>query len=264
MNFDQFINTWLGKRTDYDKVYRYQCVDLILQYLADVYGIRSGVSGNAIDYWTKPSPRLLQDFEKVSGGARRGDIIVLNGTPGNPYGHIGIAVDANTMLEQNGATGDGDGLGGDEIRYRSIPHSRVAGILRKKGEDMPDYIKAPQHAALFARYFGRMPLPGEVQRDVGKKTYEQMINELGESDEHKKWLAYERPRLQQLITTDQEVIDLYQSILGKQPTQEQIADAKKHYWLNVAKALAKQASSSDLQPIDGLQYQGKQVFVKEN
>lgn len=137
MTFDQFITKWLGKRVDFDGVYGYQCVDLIVQYLAEVHGITSGVWGNAIDYWTKPTPRLLQDFDKLPAGTtiQKGDIVVLLPTSTNPYGHIMLGINANTALEQNGATGDGDGLGGDEIRYRTITLSRVAGILRKKGND---------------------------------------------------------------------------------------------------------------------------------
>ena len=133
MSLDQFVTKWLGKRTDYDHVYQYQCVDLILQYLAEVHGITSGVWGNAIDYWLKPTARLLQDFDKVTGTPQAGDIVVLNGTNGNPYGHIMVAVNSTTAIEQNGYSGDGDGLNGDEIRYRTIPTARVAGLLRKKG-----------------------------------------------------------------------------------------------------------------------------------
>jgi len=141
MNLDAFASKWLGGRTDYDKVYQYQCVDLILQYLAEVHGIRSGVWGNAIDYWTKPTATLLQSFEKVTGQIQKGDIVVLNPTSTNPYGHIMIAMSSTQAIEQNGATGDGDGLGGDEVRYRTIPVARVAGLLRRKGvSDMSEII----------------------------------------------------------------------------------------------------------------------------
>lgn len=136
MSFEQFIKNWLGKRTDYDHVYAYQCVDLILQYLADVHGIRQGVWGNAIDYWTKPTATLLQSFSKVTGTPQAGDIVILKPTSTNPYGHIMIAVNSTTGIEQNGYSGDGDGLNGDEVRYRTIPTTRVAGLLRKKGTNM--------------------------------------------------------------------------------------------------------------------------------
>lgn len=132
MSLNDFVNKWLGNRTDYDHVYAYQCVDLILQYVADCYGITSGVWGNAIDYWTNPTARLLQSFDKVQGAIQGGDIVVLNGLPGNPYGHIMVAINGVTAIEQNGQTGDGSGTGGDAIRYRTIPTNRVAGLLRPK------------------------------------------------------------------------------------------------------------------------------------
>lgn len=131
MTLAAFEKKWLGGRTDYDKVYAYQCVDLILQYIAEHDGIKTGVWGNAIDYWRYPSPALLKKYKKISSKTpQRGDIVIFNGNVGNPYGHIAIAVSPTKMLEQNGATGDGDGKGGDEIRYRTIPQSRIAGILR--------------------------------------------------------------------------------------------------------------------------------------
>lgn len=144
MNFDSFMNEWLGRRIDYDKVYAYQCVDLILQYIYECYGIPSGVNGNAIDYWNNPSIPLLDKFDKLDGSdALQGDIVVLNGLPGNADGHIGIAtgnVNASDVeiLEQNGADGNGSGVGGDAIRTRYLPRSRVAGLLRPK-----DVVAAP-------------------------------------------------------------------------------------------------------------------------
>lgn len=149
-SIDDFQNYWFGKRVDYDGVYRFQCVDLILQYLSQVYGIHSGVWGNAIDYWNKPTGVLLQHFDKLPADTpiQKGDIIVFKPTITNEFGHIAIAVDGNTMLEQNGATGDGDGAGGDEIRYRAIPKERIAGILRWKGASMDEIKKLKEILSL--------------------------------------------------------------------------------------------------------------------
>lgn len=136
MSYLSFQSKWLGKRTDPDSVFNYQCVDLILQYLIDEYRITSGVWGNAIDYWNKPTPTLLKSFYKIRGSAaKRGDIVVFKGLTGNPYGHIGIATgNINDsfveVLEQNGADGSGSGLGGNAVRKRYIGRDRVAGLLR--------------------------------------------------------------------------------------------------------------------------------------
>lgn len=138
-DFTSFKNKWAGKRVDYDHVYFYQCVDLILQYIYEVYGIGNGVWGNAIDYARNTGPALLTKFDKFTNttDVKEGDIVVLNGLSGNPYGHIMIGTgDQNAKqfegLEQNGATGNGSGTGGDAIRTRYVDKSRIAAVLRPK------------------------------------------------------------------------------------------------------------------------------------
>ena len=137
MTYQDFKNEWNGRRVDYDHVYAYQCVDLILQWCKEHAGIASGVWGNAIDYANKPTAIFAQNFTRVSD-YKPGDIVVLYGLSGNPYGHIGIFDHADGsgiwLLEQN-ATGSGDGLGRSAIGvYRAIPASRVAAIYRYKGD----------------------------------------------------------------------------------------------------------------------------------
>ncbi len=141
MTYSGFKSEWLGRRIDYDHVYNYQCVDLILEYLKECYGIPSGVYGNAIDYWNSPSPTLLKHFTKVSGSAtHQGDIVVFKGTSTSPYGHIGIADKEDslnvTILEQNGF-GSGSGTGRDAIELRALPRTHVAGLLRPKSVPAP-------------------------------------------------------------------------------------------------------------------------------
>jgi len=137
MSYANFKSRWAGNRIDYDHVYSYQCVDLILIYVKEEFGLASGVWGNAIDYWTHTSPPLLTKFDKLATtDCHQGDIVVLYGLSGNPYGHIGIcdSQGATTvrLLEQN-ASGSGTGTGKDAIGvYRDIPKSRIAGVLRPK------------------------------------------------------------------------------------------------------------------------------------
>ena len=159
MAYQDFKNRWLGRRIDYDHVYAYQCVDLILIYVKEEFGLASGIWGNAIDYWNRPSAPLLGRFSLVAGSnAQQGDIVILNGLAGNPYGHIGICESANTtiinILEQNGA-GSGTGTGRDAIQVRSISKSRVAGLLRPK--TAPPQAPAPPAAR------STVFLPGSVQ-----------------------------------------------------------------------------------------------------
>lgn len=138
MSYKTFKSQWNGKNVDYDGVYGKQCVDLIKQYIAQEYGLKPGAWGNAIDYFYSPNSAILAKFDRLSTKqARSGDIVILNGVNGNPYGHIGIS-DASsgiltvTILEQNGATGNGSGVGGDAIRLRAVPLSRVVGVLRPR------------------------------------------------------------------------------------------------------------------------------------
>lgn len=138
MSYTSFKTKWLGRRVDYDGVYGYQCVDLIKQYLAEEFGLKPGAWGNAIDYWYHTNSNILTKLDRLStSSAKRGDIVVLKGINGNPYGHIGVADGDSgiinvTILEQNGSTGGGSGTGGDAIRTRAVPRWRVVGVLRPK------------------------------------------------------------------------------------------------------------------------------------
>lgn len=144
-----FKDRWLNRQIDYDHVYAYQCVDLILQYIYEIYGLPSGVRGNAIDYWNNPSKPLLDKFNKVpTSDAIASDIVVLHGLGGNPYGHVGIATGSSNaaqveILEQNGQTGSGTGQGGDAIRTRFIDRTRIAGVLRPKPAATVVVVNAP-------------------------------------------------------------------------------------------------------------------------
>lgn len=136
MSYQSFATKWMGKITNPDKVFGYQCVDLVVEYMHDEFGIPVGGYGNAIDYWYRTSSVVLKKFIKVPGSAaKQGDIVILSGINGNPDGHIGIASGKTNLLtveilEQNGSTGTGHGTGGDVIRLRSVPRWRIVGLLR--------------------------------------------------------------------------------------------------------------------------------------
>lgn len=151
--YPKFKAEWNGRRVDYDKVYSFQCVDLIEQYCHEL-GV-NGVYGNAIDYARKPSPQFAAHFSRVSD-YKAGDVVVLNGLAGNPYGHIGIVdTDTTKFLEQN-ALGGGTGTGRNAIGvYRAIDKSRVAGVFRYKGTAPPIPAPAPARATV--------TLPASVQ-----------------------------------------------------------------------------------------------------
>lgn len=161
MTYAQFKSKWMGSRVDFDRVYAYQCVDLILQYAYECFGV-TGIWGNAIDYSraSNANAKLREKMDLLNTrDCRQGDIVSLTGLSGNPYGHIGIcdSQDANnvTILEQNGH-GSGGGTGSDAIRLRAIPKSRIAGVLRPKSAPTPPPVSAPPGRQI-------VHLPGSVQ-----------------------------------------------------------------------------------------------------
>lgn len=158
MNFDEWMASWYNvpvtqRHIDYDHTFACQCVDLILDGLFKMHSIPRGVSGNAIDYWTNPSPAVLEKFTPLrTSEAVKGDVVILRTlgrTDNTGDGHIGWATGnadaSNTeIFEQNGyGGGDGlpypDGRHRNEIGTRSIPKSRIAGVLRPK----PVQLSAP-------------------------------------------------------------------------------------------------------------------------
>jgi hypothetical protein len=154
-DYQGFKNYWNGRRVDYDHVYAYQCVDLVLQWCKD-NGFPNGIWGNAIDYANAPTVTFSNNFVRVTDGSRKaGDIVVLRGMPGNPYGHIGLVdTDTNKFLEQNGVGGS-TGTGRDAIGvYRNIPQDRVVAVYRLK-QATPPPPPAPARQEVF--------LPSSVQ-----------------------------------------------------------------------------------------------------
>lgn len=133
-SYQAFKDEWTRpghNKVDYDRVYGYQCVDLILQWLYE-NGYPTGIRGNAIDYATNPSPQFVAATVKVTDGSKQaGDIIVLRGVT-DPDGHIAIRdTNVDQMLEQNAADGNGSGVGRDAIGvYRNIPYDRVVAVYR--------------------------------------------------------------------------------------------------------------------------------------
>ena len=108
MTLKRFVVTYNGKKIDWDKAHGYQCVDLFRQYCKDVLNIKQvpPVDG-AKDIINNPG-----DFKVSKGAYAPGDVLVYDGTPSNPYGHVCILVallDSDTFIvfEQDGLKQDG-------------------------------------------------------------------------------------------------------------------------------------------------------------
>lgn len=115
MTLTTFINTYLGKKVDFDKTNGCQCTDLYRQYLKDVLNVPQtpalGENGGAKDIFDKCGC-LNATVDSALADYSRGDILIWNSSKTNKYGHVAILVDIyNTkyfiVLEQDGFKQDG-------------------------------------------------------------------------------------------------------------------------------------------------------------
>ena len=94
MTFDEFVKKYLGKAVDFDGTAGVQCVDLVDQYLKDVFGITGVWVKSAKDFYNKFSnyPALVKTFNRVPNTReltdQLGDIVIWGG---GTWGHCGIA-----------------------------------------------------------------------------------------------------------------------------------------------------------------------------
>lgn len=95
MTMNNWVKTFYGKATDYDKVSGVQCVDVAKTFIKYVLGVEPIAVGNAIDYWKK---RNTSSFLKslftshpytVGMKIQKGDVCVFTSKSG--YGHICVA-----------------------------------------------------------------------------------------------------------------------------------------------------------------------------
>lgn len=136
-DFAAFKARVIGKFIDYDGVDGVQCTDGAKEWLTNETGKRFGTMGNAIDWWNKPVQALKDVCNQIQGSsAQVGDLVIKRPN------HVGIATGNinNTqveILEENGHSGTGKRLPGDEFRTRWINRSDVAGLWRLKTATPP-------------------------------------------------------------------------------------------------------------------------------
>ena len=96
MTHEEFIKTYNGKATDYDKACGVQCVDIAKLYCEKVYGVKCGAFGNAKEWYLnyENNSPLKTHFTRIANTPsfvpKKGDIGVFNSDSKNPYGHICI------------------------------------------------------------------------------------------------------------------------------------------------------------------------------
>lgn len=104
MNLDQFYfwaTTPKRPLANFLGTYPGECVSLISQYLARVFNLKPAGWGNAVDYWTKPVPEVLEVFDKIQTNSfLPGDVLVWGDDPGTmtgPFGHLAIFYQGKIM-----------------------------------------------------------------------------------------------------------------------------------------------------------------------
>lgn len=137
MNYNEFIDEYVGKSIDYDGVSGVQCVDLIKLYLDKVYNIKAGSWGNAKDYFINFDKLPIKNsFEKIKNTANfipiQGDICVWGIGLGNKYGHVAIATGLGNArifytYDLNWQS--------KEIRFTEHNYKGFLGVLRYKGSE---------------------------------------------------------------------------------------------------------------------------------
>ena len=100
MTYDEFVSKYNGTSIDYDGVSGVQCVDLIKQYVDDLFGVTPGSWGNAYKYWTNTPSALSKITTKIENTdsfiPQKGDIMVFNTNVGSGNGHVSICTGDGT------------------------------------------------------------------------------------------------------------------------------------------------------------------------
>lgn len=132
---DQFVARH-PKHIDEDGYYGAQCWDVVAAYAREVFNCTpfpTG-SGGAEGLWTVFANPIPQFFDKVTGGYKKGDIIVWKGSFSPPWGHTALCLGFDgttlTVFEQNG-----NNPGGDPYTIKRSLNG-VYGALRPKGNNM--------------------------------------------------------------------------------------------------------------------------------
>lgn len=141
MTFAKWVNTYLGKKTDWDGVYGVQCVDLIDCYIDKCLGLKKGFWGNAKYWWLNrnKSAWLKNNFDFITpsyknGELKVGDIAIrTSGT----YGHIFIIAEptANGKVKYYDQNADGKGAA-MTLRVKPYTSAYINGILRPKNQSV--------------------------------------------------------------------------------------------------------------------------------
>lgn len=137
MTFDEFVEKYNGKATDYDGSYGVQCTDLIKLYVDKVFGVSAGSAswGNAKYYYTKTPTKLKNITTKIANTAsfvpQKGDIMVWNGNVGGGAGHVAICTGEGTTNYFCSYDQNWNGKAMTKVKHT---YDNVYGVLRPKDQ----------------------------------------------------------------------------------------------------------------------------------
>lgn len=224
MTFQEFIDTHLGKKLDWDGQYGYQCVDLFRFYCSQVLKIPQpkGVGG-ASEFWTKFSkdPVLTANFYPINntpdGVPQFGDVILWNNKAGGGWGHVAMFIEGDsnqfTSLDQNWPV--------QSVTKTKHDYQNVYGWLHPKGNSMSNTTLLAECESKLAWYQKEFPL--EQQR---------VIDARAERDD----LAREFENYK--LETQKTINDLKTSLKGAETEATLQRDALKELIASLAETLA--------------------------
>lgn len=205
-----WVRNSIGKRYDTDGYYGAQCKDY-----ANAYSIWLGhplKASNAAPTWTIAQDPFWQKLANTPTFVPQiGDIVVWGAWSGNPYGHIGIVLDANVnsfrSVDQNWFNANSTVGSPAAVVSHNYTSPRVVGFLRPtyttnsapaQGDEM--IANADQATKIY-----RMLRPnsgasqGEIDGTAGKRTFANFLNDAqGEINARDTALRNQNARLNEL------------------------------------------------------------------
>ncbi len=132
--FLSIIDKWKWRAVDYDGQFWFQCVDWAKEFVFEQYWVRLGnFSWSALQCWNTGSA-FDWSWKRVNYKTwlipNIWDVVFLDKTNANPYGHVCIADNWSDTLklcvvEENASTGNGDGKWGNSVTQRTISYTSI-------------------------------------------------------------------------------------------------------------------------------------------
>ena len=126
------LKNWIGKITKENEKLWAQCVAWAKKFAEEQGNPIWTFSWSALNGWLTGSPFVWTKWERVTNTTtaipKEWDIVFLDKTASNPYGHVAVAGDGCTgsklvLIEQNAGTWNGDGKNGNKITMRTIKYN---------------------------------------------------------------------------------------------------------------------------------------------